>query len=154
MRFTVWKNAKFSLTEKVFREISSLVTSLVITLLSRNFCQKCVRVNFRNFHSMRFRPIFKMCLGGRILFTFLSATAFYLKFLKNALASQTHFGFTNMRSKIQVFKVTNNKLPLVLVTAASLRNCSTWTLCCSKSRACFSEANISSFDSENSTTFF
>ena len=34
-----------------FREISSLVTSLVKTLLSRNFCQKCVRVKFHNFHS-------------------------------------------------------------------------------------------------------
>ena len=33
-----------------FREISSLVTSLAKTLLSRNFCQKCVRVNFRNCH--------------------------------------------------------------------------------------------------------
>ena len=46
----MWKNAKFSLIEIFFREISSLVTSLVKTLLSRNFCQKCVRVNFRNFH--------------------------------------------------------------------------------------------------------
>ena len=35
-----------------FRQISSLVTSLVKTLISRNFCQKCVRVNFRNFHTV------------------------------------------------------------------------------------------------------
>ena len=49
---TVWKNAKLSLTEKIFREINSLVTSLVKTVLSRNFCQKCMRENFRNFHTV------------------------------------------------------------------------------------------------------
>ena len=49
---TVWKNAKFSLTEKIFREINSLVTSLVILLISRNFCQKSMRENFRNFHTV------------------------------------------------------------------------------------------------------
>ena len=35
---TVWKNAKLSVTEKIFRESNSLVTSLVKTVLSRNFC--------------------------------------------------------------------------------------------------------------------
>ena len=45
---TVWKNEKFSLAEKIFREIDSLVTSLVKPLLSRNFCQKSVRENFYN----------------------------------------------------------------------------------------------------------
>ena len=34
---TVWKNKKFSLTEKIFREINSCVNSLVKLLLSRNF---------------------------------------------------------------------------------------------------------------------
>ena len=34
----------------VFREINSLVTSMVKTLLSRNFCQKSVTVIVRNFH--------------------------------------------------------------------------------------------------------
>ena len=37
---------------KKFRQISSIVTSLVKTLLSRNFCQKRVRVKFRNFHNV------------------------------------------------------------------------------------------------------
>ena len=37
----VWKNEKFSLTQKIFRQISSLVTYLVKQLLSRNFYQKC-----------------------------------------------------------------------------------------------------------------
>ena len=41
----VWKNKKLFLTEKIFREINSLVTSLVKTLVSRNFCQKRVREN-------------------------------------------------------------------------------------------------------------
>ena len=49
---TVWKNEKFSLTKKIFRQINSLVISLVKLLLSQNFCQKCVRVNFRNFHTV------------------------------------------------------------------------------------------------------
>ena len=48
---TVWKNEKFSLTEKIFRENNSLATSLVKTLLSRIFFQKSVRDNFRNFHN-------------------------------------------------------------------------------------------------------
>ena len=47
----VWNNEKFTLTEKIFRQINSLVISLVNTLLSRNFFQKCVRVNFRNYHT-------------------------------------------------------------------------------------------------------
>ena len=48
----MWKNKKFTLTEKIFREINSLVTCLVKPLLSRNFCQKSVRENFPNFHSV------------------------------------------------------------------------------------------------------
>ena len=39
-------------TEEIFREINSLVTYLVKSLLSRNFCQKCVRENSRNFHTV------------------------------------------------------------------------------------------------------
>ena len=35
-----------------FREIISLATSLLKTLLSRNFCHKSVRVNFQNFHTV------------------------------------------------------------------------------------------------------
>ena len=59
---TVWKNEKFSLTEKKFREINSLVFSLVKTLLSRKFCQKSVRESFRNFHTV------KVKLGGKLPF--------------------------------------------------------------------------------------
>ena len=49
---TVWKNKKFFLTKKIFRQINSLVTYLVKPSLSRNFCQKCVRENSRNFHTV------------------------------------------------------------------------------------------------------
>ena len=47
---------KFSLIEKIFREINYLVISLVKTLLSRNFCQKGVKDNFRNFHTAQKFP--------------------------------------------------------------------------------------------------
>ena len=42
----MWKNENFTLTEKIFREINTLVKML----LSRIFCQKSVRVNFRHYH--------------------------------------------------------------------------------------------------------
>jgi len=42
---------KFTLTKKIFRQINSLACSLV-KLFSRNFWQKSVRVNFRNFHTV------------------------------------------------------------------------------------------------------
>ena len=47
---TVWKNEKYSHRKK-YRQINSLVTYLVKPLLSRNFFQKCVRENSRNFHT-------------------------------------------------------------------------------------------------------
>ena len=49
--YTLWKNEKFSLTKFFFffRLINSLVTYLVNLLLSRNFWQKCMRENSRNF---------------------------------------------------------------------------------------------------------
>ena len=40
----MWKNEKFSLTRKIFRQIDSLVISLVKTLFSLIFCQNCVRL--------------------------------------------------------------------------------------------------------------
>ena len=51
---TLWKNDKFTLTEIFFRQINYLVILLVKPLLSRNFCQKRVRVNFRNFHTVHY----------------------------------------------------------------------------------------------------
>ena len=47
MAMLVWKSEKFSLIEKIFRQINYLVISQVKTLLSRNFCQKCVRLDFQ-----------------------------------------------------------------------------------------------------------
>ena len=49
---TLWKLQKFTVTEKKFRQINYLVISLLKTLFSRNFCQKRVTVNFRNFHTV------------------------------------------------------------------------------------------------------
>ena len=49
---TLWKNEKFTLTKYLFRQINSLVISFLKPLISRNICQKCVRVNFRNFHTV------------------------------------------------------------------------------------------------------
>ena len=51
----------FSLIKKEFRQINFLVIYLVKPLLSRNFCQKSVRENLRNFHTVvilqKFRQI-------------------------------------------------------------------------------------------------
>ena len=55
MRITVWKNEKITVTHKKFRQINSLVLSLVKTLLSRNFCQISVTVNFHNFHNVVYK---------------------------------------------------------------------------------------------------
>ena len=47
-----WESINTIITEKIFREINSLVThsciEMVEMLLSRNFCQKGVRSKFRN----------------------------------------------------------------------------------------------------------
>ena len=60
----VWKLRKFTVTqcrktrnslsllENFFRQINYLVISLVKPLLSRNFCEKSVRENFCNFHTV------------------------------------------------------------------------------------------------------
>ena len=53
---TLWKNEKFSLIKTFFRQINSLVIYLVNAMLSRNFYQKSVRVNFRNFHTVPHKP--------------------------------------------------------------------------------------------------
>ena len=49
---SLWKLRKFTLTEK-FHRINYLVISLVKTLLSRIFFQKCVRLNRSNFHTVQ-----------------------------------------------------------------------------------------------------
>ena len=54
---TVWKIEKFTVvTQHKFRQINSFVFSLLKTLLSRNFCQRSVTVNF---HTVRFENIFR-----------------------------------------------------------------------------------------------
>ena len=56
----VWKNEKFS-PSKLFLQINSLVIYLVKPLLSRNFCQKCVRENSLNFHTVVSVLIANLC---------------------------------------------------------------------------------------------
>ena len=50
MDHSVEKRENYS--HKEFRQTNSLVTHLVRTLISRNFCQKSMRVFFRNFHTV------------------------------------------------------------------------------------------------------
>ena len=63
---TVWKSENFSLTEKIFRQINSLVIYLLKPLLSRNFYQKCVRGNSRNFHTVSHEILSKIPWKQRI----------------------------------------------------------------------------------------
>ena len=67
MKSTVWKNEKFTLTGKIFRETNTLVKSLLKTLLSRKFCQKNVRVNLHNFHT-----VYQVWKEGKNLLPFFS----------------------------------------------------------------------------------
>ena len=57
--FTLWKNKKLTLTEKIFRQINYLVISLEIvnTLVARNICQNRVRENFWNIHIVKITEI-------------------------------------------------------------------------------------------------
>ena len=55
LQLSLWHSVekpRNSLSPKKFRQINSLVTYLVNPLLSRNFWQKCVRGNSRNFHTV------------------------------------------------------------------------------------------------------
>ena len=49
------QKCKIIFHRNIFHEISSLETSLVETLLSRNFCQKCVKVNYGILQPLSFR---------------------------------------------------------------------------------------------------
>ena len=49
-------------SQKIFREINSLVISLVETLLSRIFCKKCVRLNNSNFYTVG-QKILTVCIS-------------------------------------------------------------------------------------------
>ena len=86
--FTVWKNEKFSLTEIFFvKSTTYLVISLVKPLFSRNFCEKRVRENFRNFHSVHSvekRKIWshqKNISSNQLFSNFFSKTIVFTKFL-------------------------------------------------------------------------
>ena len=85
--YTLWKNEKFTLTEIFFRQINSLVIYLVNALLSRNFCQKSVRVNLRNFHTVTLWKNEKFTLT-KIFFRQINSLVIYFV---NVLVSRNFF---------------------------------------------------------------
>ena len=62
LQITVWKNVKFPLTKKLFRQINSLVTYLVKPLLSRSFAKNARERESRNFHTVLCRLLHYMNL--------------------------------------------------------------------------------------------
>ena len=86
---TLWKLRKFTLTEKIFRQITYLVISLVKLLLSRNFCQKCVRENSRNCHTVKHHTVeiteiyshLEKISSNQLFSNFFSKTVTFTKFL-------------------------------------------------------------------------
>ena len=49
---TVWKNEKFTLTQKLIRQINSFGKYVRTNVAFMIFFQKSVRVNFLNFHTV------------------------------------------------------------------------------------------------------
>ena len=56
---------EFSFTRKIFRQINSLITYLVKPLLSRNFCQNCMREEFRNFHTVEMKLLLSLTISSQ-----------------------------------------------------------------------------------------
>ena len=84
----------------LFREINSLVTSLVKTLLSRNFCQTSLRVNFTFCEESVSQ---KNSVKSKLMFEF---------FVKSCLTSINflkHFTFSNFRCFSQTLFTENAK---------------------------------------------
>ena len=75
---TVWKNEKFSITKKISRQINFLVKSL----LSRNFCQKSVRINRSNFHTVVWKLRKNLHSLSRFLANILWKKVFNFRFAK------------------------------------------------------------------------
>jgi len=111
----VWKNVKFSLTQINFvKSTMYLVFSLVKPLLSQNVCEKSVRENFCNFHTV------KTCL----IFTKYSLKKHEMNYISNFTATlilrEINFGcFQKVKScrlitaaemvKIAVLRLQNNQ---------------------------------------------
>ena len=62
----LWKNEKFSLTEKIFRQINFLVICLVKTLLSRNFCQEMRKKEENWMHKNSVKSTFSLTQCGKV----------------------------------------------------------------------------------------
>ena len=101
---TVWKNEKFGLTgltEKIFRQINSLVICLVKPLLSRNFCRKNVRLKFHNFHTMHTALWVKIVIVWSLLHT-AHFRALLQKYRENEMSSNCFDEFF-LTLKVQVY---------------------------------------------------
>ena len=98
----VWKNDKFTLIEKNFVK-STCVISLLRPLFSRNFCQECVRVNFRNFYTVicmfRFTSLTNLASSWNIF----ELTNFQLNLHKNHW--QTAISFTKKPWKLKLMNL-------------------------------------------------
>ena len=98
----VWENETFTFAKKIFRQINSLAIYLVKPLLSRNLCQKCVRVNSRNIYTvisylwtvkkLRFENLNSMKLISRkIRYLQYSVTGSFVKSISVNSTFQTFF---------------------------------------------------------------
>ena len=101
---TVWENGKFTVTQEKFRQINSLVK----TLLSRNFCQKSVTVNSRNFHTVMYLSLLFSWNYGRKWCSIIISFALFI-----ILANLAHVvfmsgkGSENNRPRISCFIIWN-----------------------------------------------
>ena len=94
---TVCSGKNESLTQKKkIRQINSLVITLVKTLLSRNFCQKCVRLNRSNFHIVSAHSVekwkilshWKKISSNQLFSSFVSKNVVFTKFLSKKCESK------------------------------------------------------------------
>ena len=78
------KNEKFTIIDRIFREINSLGTCFVKTLLSRDFCKKSVRV-FLYYHTVRillivlFHTVLCSTTGNLRLSKYMNKIQFHVK---------------------------------------------------------------------------
>ena len=115
----MWKLRKFTLTEKIFRQITYLVISLVKLLLSRNFCQKCVRVNSRNFHTVKVCTRNTLTLTNRIFRHIITISRNFLK-----KSSHTFKYFDNFVWKLHETTSTLKSNSPLSIEVCSDKNCS------------------------------
>ena len=96
----MWKNEKFTFTEKLSHQMSYKVSFVIKTLFSRNFCQKSVKVNFPNFHTVHSASVTALHLPNFILLTV---------FRKISWKQLFHFALTNRLNSRMIFFTNDSK---------------------------------------------